>query len=182
MLLAALALAACGSGESDEEKIVDVIETASTSTDPASCTEFLTQTFVDQVETGEGAAAVKECEEDAADGSGNPDSVDVAEVEVDGSNATADVTFHGGDLGGQALTLALAKEDGDWKLDEIQRFVKFDRAKIDASFEEALESAEGIDTECILEGLSEYSDGELEEAILGSELEELIEVAANECE
>ena len=49
---AALALAACGSSESDEDKIASVIETAATSTDPAGCKEAQTLAFMEQATRG----------------------------------------------------------------------------------------------------------------------------------
>jgi hypothetical protein len=39
-------MVACGGGESDEEKIVDVIETSATSSDPAACKELATLNFM----------------------------------------------------------------------------------------------------------------------------------------
>jgi hypothetical protein len=182
VLLAALAISACGSGESDEDKVTAAIEAGAMSNDPADCEALLTVNFLEQVEGSEGQEAIEECEEDAEDEEGNPDSVDITEVEVDGSSANANVAFNGGGFDGQTLNIALVEEDGKWKLDEIQEFVTFDRGKIDASFEEALEGAEGVDTECILEGLGEYSDAELEEAILEGEVEGLIEVSVEECQ
>jgi ABC-type glycerol-3-phosphate transport system substrate-binding protein len=181
VLALALGLAACGSSESDEDKIVDVIETSATSDDPASCTELITQTFLDQIEDGEGAAALKECEEDAADTSDNPDSVEVTEVEVDGTAATANVAFAGGGFDGQTLTIALVDEDGDWKLDEITGFAEFDQAALVQSFEDQLAEEEGaIDPEigaCIIESLEELEQEEFEELLLGGSSEGFVELA-----
>ena len=45
-----LGLAACGGGgESDEDKIVETIETSATSTDPAICKETETLSFMEQI-------------------------------------------------------------------------------------------------------------------------------------
>ena len=181
ILALALGLAACGSSESDEDKIVDVIETSATSDDPASCTELITQTFLDQVEDGEGKAALKECEEDAEDTSDNPDSVEVTEVEVDGTNATANAAFTGGGFDGQTLAIALVDEDGDWKLDEITGFAEFDQAALVQSFEDQLAEEEGaIDPEigaCIIESLEELEQEEFEELLLGGSSEGFVELA-----
>jgi len=181
VFVAALALAACGgSSESDEDKVVDVIETSVTSDDPAGCTEFVTQTFLDQSEEGEGKAALKECEEDAADTSDNPDSVDVTEVEVDGSNATANAAFVGGGFDGQTLSVALVEEDGDWKLDEITGFAEFDQAKLAGAFQEQLEKEGSIEpaiTSCIVESLEELNQAEFEELLLGGSSEGFVEIA-----
>lgn len=180
LIASALAFAACGSSESDEDKIVDVIETSVTSDDPSSCTEFVTQTFLDQVEDGEGKAALKECEEDAEDTSDNPDSVDVTEVEVDGSNATANAAFVGGGFDGQTLAVALVDEDGDWKLDEITEFADFDQAKLVGAFQEQLDKEGSIEpeiTSCIVESLEELNQAEFEELLLGGSSEGFVEIA-----
>lgn len=181
ILALALGLAACGSSESDEDKIVDVIETSATSDDPASCTELVTQTFLDQVEDADGKAALKECEEDAEDTADNPDSVDVTKVEVDGTNATANAAFVGGGFDGQTLVVALVDEDGDWKLDEITGFAEFDQAALVQSFEDQLAEEEGaIDPEiggCIIESLEELNQAEFEELLLGGSSEGFVELA-----
>lgn len=180
-LLAALALAACGGSESDEDKIVDAIETSATSDDPSSCTELVTQTFLDQIEDGEGQAALKECEEDAEDTSDNPDSVEVTEVEVSGSEATANAAFTGGGFDGQTLTVALVDEDGDWKLDEITGFAEFDQAALVQSFEDQLAEEEGAIApeigSCIIESLEELEQDEFEELLLGGSSEGFVELA-----
>ena len=168
-----LTLAACGSSESDEDKITSVIETSTTSTDPADCDALLTLKFMEQVEFEEGKAAVKSCEEEASDASGNPDSVTVSEVEVDGSSATATVAFVGGGLDGQTLSIGLVDEDGDWQLNEIESFVEFDREALIASLEESLttgpDALEDEAASCILEEFEESSDEELEESVLEPE-------------
>ncbi len=183
-LVSALALAACGSSESDEDKIVDAIESSVTGTDPAICTEFATQAFVDQNSDGEGAAALKECEEDAEDTSNDPDSVEVAEVEVDGENGTAEVAFTGGAFDGQTLSVALLKEDDDWKLDEITGFAVFDQEGLVQAFNEQFESEDSIEpavTSCIVEVLEELSQPEFEELLLGGSSEGFVEIAES-CE
>lgn len=180
ILALALGLAACGSSESDEDKVVDVIETSATSDDPASCTELITQTFLDQVEDGEGKAALKECEEDAEETADNPDSVEVTEVEVDGTNATANAAFAGGAFDGQTLAIALVEEDGDWKMDEITGFAKFDQAKLVQVFQEQLEEEKSIEPEigaCIIETLEELNQAEFEELLLSGSPEGFIELA-----
>jgi ABC-type glycerol-3-phosphate transport system substrate-binding protein len=169
-ILATLALAACGSSESDEDKIVDVIETGATSTDPADCEGLQTINFMEQGNEGEGQKAVEECEEDAEDETGNPDSVEVSDVEIDGSEATATVAIAGGSFDGQALVFNVAEEDGDWKLNEIESFATLDREKLVAAFEEGLAEAEPpVEEElaaCVIEGVEESSDSELEGLVL----------------
>ena len=170
LLISAFALAACGSSESDEDKIVSVIETGVVSTDPADCEAKQTVNFMEQGNEGEGEEAVEECEEDAEDETGNPESVEVSEVEVEGSEATADAAIKGGSFDGQTVIFSLAEEEGDWKMNEIEGFAKFDREKLIAGFEEQLAEAEGVEpelAECIVETSEESSDSELEELALG---------------
>jgi len=183
LIAASLTFAACGGGESDEDKISAAIETAATSTDPADCSALTTLSFMEQTESEEGKAALKACEKDATDGSTNPDSVTVSEVEVDGSAATADVAFVGGNLDGQALTIGLVEEDGDWKLDQLESFTKFDKAKIVAAFTEGLGEAELSDEQasCIVEELEASSNEELEELVLSGSSEGFVAIAEN-CE
>ncbi len=172
LAVAALALSACGSSESDEDQIASAIETSATSTDAADCTALNTIAFLEQTELGaEGQEAVKSCEEEAKDPTGNPDSVTVAEVEVDGSNATAEATFVGGNLDGQTLAIGLIEEDGEWKLDQLESFVEFDRAKLLNGLEEAITGPEGLEepAACVLEELKEFSDEEVEEVVLSPE-------------
>ncbi|HXQ88870.1 MAG TPA: hypothetical protein VN733_04455 [Solirubrobacterales bacterium] len=179
LLALALGLAACGSSESDEDKVVDVIETSATSSDPADCEALSTQAFMEQTELEEGKAAVESCEESAEDDSDNPDSVEVSEVEIDGSSATADVAFVGGNFGGQTLTVALVEEDGDWKLDEITGFAEFDQEGLADSFEEALGEDDEVDpqlAECFAEVIREVPEPKAEELIIGGSPEPIVEI------
>ncbi len=181
--LTAFVLSACGSSESDEDKITDVITTSVTTTDPADCEALSTLNFMEQTNSAEGKEAVKGCEEDAEDTTNDADSVEVTDVEVDGSTATASVAFTGGSFNRQTLSVALVEEDGDWKLDEIDRFVKLDRKQLLASFEEAFEGANEAETElaeCIVGALEARSDEGLEEVILGGQ--EGIEDVIGECQ
>lgn len=167
-LAAALGLMACGGGESDAEQIKGVIETASTSEDPADCRRLMTISFLEQVDTGEGEEAVEECEADAEDGEGNPESVEVTRVAVNGAKATAAVAFHGGDFDAQTVKMGLVEEGGGWKLDSIEEFVVFNRSKLLATIGADLVNG-GVDpglATCIVEDLKGFSDSEIEERFL----------------
>jgi ABC-type glycerol-3-phosphate transport system substrate-binding protein len=181
-LLLALALAACGGGgESDEDKITTTIENAATSTDPAVCDETQTLAFMEQTSGGSsGKEAEKECEEEAKSGEGQPDSVSVTKVEVDGENATANAAFKGGIFDAQTLELALVEEDGDWKLDELTGFAKFDAESLVKAFAEQIEEEPELDPEtagCFVEGIEELSDSELESVIVENNTEAFGEIA-----
>jgi hypothetical protein len=181
LLALAFGLVACGGGgESDEDKVVDVIETSVTSTDPADCKELATQAFLEQTELEQGSAAVESCEESAEDTEGDPDSVEVSEVEVDGSAATADVAFTGGSFDGQTLSVALVEEDGDWKMDEITGFAEFDQEKLADAFAEGLQSGENaLEPDlatCFAEVIRDVPKAEAEEIVIGGSPDPIVEI------
>ena len=132
LLVAALALSACGgsSGSSggDESAIEAAIEESATSEDPKICSEFQTEAF-NESEYPEGNA-LKECEEATESGASVAESVDISKVEVNGESATAEVEVKGSGLNGQELEVELAKEGGDWKMNELVAFTKFDSAAL----------------------------------------------------
>jgi ABC-type glycerol-3-phosphate transport system substrate-binding protein len=176
-----LALAACGGGgESSEDKISSTIETAATSTDPAVCNETQTLNFMEQTTGSSGREAEKQCEEQAESGENNPDSVKVSEVEVEGEKATANAEFKGGNFDGQTLTLALVEEEGEWKLDELTGFVNFDPAKLIAVLAGKLKEEASIEpriASCIVEGMEELPDKELESLVLENNSGPIVEIA-----
>jgi hypothetical protein len=172
LLLPVLALAACGSGGGDEDgKVEEAIETAATTTDPADCTKFQTQAFMEQTSQESGKAAVKNCEEEA-EKEENANGATVAEVEVNGSAATAEVTLAGGNsLSGQTLEVALAKEGDQWKLDEVVKFTKFDHAKLIETFEQEIEKSGEASSKfatCFLEAFEEADQAKVEELLFKS--------------
>ena len=172
-------LAACGGGDGEEDEVVEVIETSVSSTDPADCKELMTQSFLEQTELSKGAEAVKSCEEGAEDTEGDPDSVEVSEVEVDGSSATADVAFSGGGFDGQTLSVALVEEDGDWRLDEITGFADFDQERLASSFEESIRGEDGADPQvatCFADAIRELPKGEAEELVIGGSAQPIVEI------
>ncbi len=184
LLISALALAACGSsGSSDESQIEEAIEKSATSTDPAACTEFGTQSFLEQSTQESGQAAVKRCEKEAGEPQTHAESVEVTEVEVEGEEATADAAISGGSFDGQTLEVALTKEEGQWKLNELTGFAKLDTAKLAEAFEKEFTKSGEISeslSSCIVEGIEESSQSEIEELILSGSPEGFEELA-KEC-
>lgn len=186
LLVLALALSACGGssgGSGDEGEIEEAIETSATSTDPADCKKLSTQQFMEQTTSTEGAAAVKECEASATEEEG-AESAEVAEVEVDGSEATAETIFTGGSLDGQAVEVALVKEGSDWKLNEIVGFTKLDQAALAASIGGKLKEEGGevaALAPCIEEAFTEDEQSEVEELIISGSSTPLEELA-EECQ
>jgi hypothetical protein len=177
VLAASLTLAACGGGADDEGDITDAIRTSVTSTDPADCTNLATQQFVNQTEFSTGDQAIKECQEDAADSSDDPDSVEVTEVKVDGDDATANVAFTGGSFGGSTLAVALVKDGDQWKLDRISGIVNLDVATFKRSFADRVAASGDVPAQvksCITEAVQGASEDQIKQALLGGTEQDLV--------
>ena len=164
LALASFALAACGSDDNggEEDAITGALERATTSGDPASCTEDQTTAFVVQT-----AGDLKSCQANAAQTPG--DSVEVSNIEVDGDSATADVAFTGGTLDGQTLAIDLAKEDDAWKLDSLNGFTEFNKEAMVATFLEQLRSDMSTPQQvitCVEGELNKAQDADLQSFIL----------------
>lgn len=185
LLIFVFGLAACGGGgESDEDKITSTIETAATSTDPAVCGETQTLKFMEQTASGTGKEAEKECEKETKAGKNNPESVTVSKVEVEGEESTANVEFEGGNFDGQTLEVALVKEGGDWKLNELIGFAKFDAGAFVNVLAEQLEEEPSIKprvASCIVERLEELPKAELEGLVVENNTQPIVELAES-CE
>jgi hypothetical protein len=181
LTLSALALSACGGGGDDAEgKIEEAIETSATTSDPTNCTEFETENFAEQSSGASGAAAVKACEAEQKDPEGKAESVAVSKVEVDGSKATANAAVSGGSLDNQTIEVALVEEDGQWKLDELAGFAKFDRASLVEVFETQLKKTSELSAEqanCIVAGIEEAPQPEVEALVLDARSNAIEEIA-----
>jgi hypothetical protein len=181
LLALGFGLVACGgSDESDEDAVIETIETSAMSSDPADCKALSTIAFLEQTEFEQGDAAIESCEKSADETENDPDSVEVSKVQVDGSNATANVAFVGGPYDGQVLSVALVEEDGTWKMDELTSFVTFDQDHLAQSFQEGVTSGSNALPDevgaCLGEELSELSKAEFEDLILGGEPQPLVEL------
>jgi ABC-type glycerol-3-phosphate transport system substrate-binding protein len=184
LLISVFGLAACGGGESDEDKITSTIETAATSTDPAVCGETQTLSFMEATAGGSGKEAEKECEEETKAGENNPESVTVSKVNVEDEKATANVAFEGGTFNGQTLEVALVKEGSDWKLNEFTGFAKFDSTQLVKVLAKKLEEDPKIEPQvagCIAEGLEELPEAELETLVVENNTQPIVELAES-CE
>ena len=103
-------LGACGpGGDSDEDKVRDVVEKVAEN-DPEVCKQ-LTDGFLSREFEGD----EKKCERQAEEAE-EEQNLEIKEVEVDGEKATVQATADG-DKG----TALLVKEDGDWKLDQLRQ-------------------------------------------------------------
>lgn len=167
-IVAALALAACGGGESEEDKVEEVIVGSATNTDPARCTELNTQAFMEQLSQEDGKAAVEGCEREA-EGNEGADSVEVSKIEIEGADATAEVAVTGTGLDGQSLEVAVVEDGDEWKVDEFVRLARFDRKALIESFEREVSGAEEVNealAACFVEAFEESSQAEIEEMLL----------------
>jgi hypothetical protein len=184
---AALALTACGGsgddstseaiGGADQAEIAHAIRTSVTSSDPADCTRLETQRFLEQIHFVTGSAAVKACQQDAPDTSDDPDSVDVADIEVDGTSATANATFHGGGFDGSTLSIAVVKEGDQWKVDQITAVPTFDLPAFEKAFTQRLSSQEGVTaagTECITKALDSAGPDAVKGALISGDSSQLL--------
>jgi hypothetical protein len=173
----ALGLAACGEGKSDEDKIVEAIDFALVSTDPEACKEQRTQAFNEQTFRVKGAEAVEYCEQNARAEESPNDPVEVTNIEIDGSKATADIDTQDT----QSFSTSLVEEDGDWKLDEFVRFVDFNRGEWIKEEREGFENG-GEDAlepqvvDCIIGAYREMSRAEIEAMWFGGSARLEIEI------
>jgi hypothetical protein len=169
LLILAAALAGCGGGGSDKEEIAQAIETAFVKTDPQSCTELMTQAYLEESFASTGGEALESCEQNAEAEESDNAPVDVSGIKVDGAKATAEVGLHGGELVGQTALIALVDEDG-WKLDEFVRFTGFDREQVIPQMVEGFKGGETATeprvVDCIAKELHRMSRPELENMFL----------------
>jgi len=182
LVLSALGLAACGGGASDESQIEEAIEISASSNDPADCKKFSTQKFMEQTDKSSGAEAVESCEEEASKKEG-VEEASVSNVEIEGSKATAEAALSGGVFDGQEVEIALVKEDGQWKLDEIVRFSAFEPSKVTAFFEKEFDKPSSEiskgQASCVVESLEGAPKAEFEEALLSSSTKGFEEIAGS---
>jgi len=107
-----------GGGASDEQDIEAVVVRALTTTDPdVKCVETVTETFVSTVYGS--LATCKKAETPKPDDSPKPTGANASSVKVDGDEATAIITVEGGPADGSSGELSFAKEDGEWKVQDL---------------------------------------------------------------
>lgn len=169
-------LVACGGSGSDDDEtraVEDVILGSTLSHDPVDCERYYTQDFLEQMSFGyEGEAAVRLCEKVAAEELGRyPRDATVAEIQIDGEEATAEASFVGGTIGNQTLLFALVKEGERWKIDRMVEFVEFDRNRLLAGLEREIEDAAEVGLEpdvatCVADRFEELDDDELQDLML----------------
>jgi hypothetical protein len=181
LVLAALAVTACGGGGSSaEDEVTEVIEQAATTKDPSNRTELQTLRFTEQNTGEKGKAAIKSCEESAKEEE-QAEEAKVSNVSVNGEKATAEAEFIGGSLSSQTLAIALIQQEGDWKLDQIEGFANYDGKALEETFLKRFEeSSEGLSKKqytCIAEGIGKASTAEAEAMFLSGSSTKIEELA-----
>jgi hypothetical protein len=166
----------CG-GDNQDDEVRDVIQRAFTEPDRDTCTDLVTQRFLDQTELPNGKKAVESCKDDADDTAEFADSAAVSSIEVDGDEAHANASIEGGENDGQRARLALVKGKDQWKLDELED-LEIDRARFNAAGRASLRRPPlALDqgrTECIVGELDKFATSEIEKAIVEGKTERLL--------
>lgn len=180
---ATLVLAACGDDDDDggggeeDAAITETIETSVTTTDPADCLRLQTQAFLEQSNFSTGEEAVQDCEEDVADTEDNPDSVDVENIEVDGSSASADASFVGGGFDGSTVSVDLVKEGEQWKLDRIADVPDLNLEAFQENFAERLQDQGEIPApiaDCIGQAIQDATEDDITQVLVSGQEEDLV--------
>jgi hypothetical protein len=181
LVVVAATVTACGGGESAEDKIVGVVETAETTANPRNCTALQTLRFNEQVTQKSGKAATKACEAERREGPAQAKAVTVSNVSVNDERATAEVAFKGGPLDSQTLDMALVEAEGDWKIDRVEGFAHYNGKALGAAFKKRLEELpKGLgpkQAKCIARKVAESSEAEAEELFFGGSSGPIIELA-----
>ncbi len=181
LALSAPTVAACGGGSGSEGEITATIERAATTSDPRNCTALETLRFVEQNSERKGAAATRACRREAREGREEAKAVEVSNVSVNGSKATAEVRFEGGPLDSQALEMSLVEAGGSWKLDHIDGFAHYDGAALGRAFEERFEAhPEGVtkaQAHCIAGKIAKSSKAQAEALFFGGSPRPIVELA-----
>jgi hypothetical protein len=121
LTLLLVAVAGCGgssSGGSGEDEVKRVLETFFTTSDPVQCEELTDNAFKQLSPNVLAADDPKaECRK-SLDPTGQATSIQVSDVSIEGSKATATVVPDGGTFEGATVKLELV-DDGGWKIDGI---------------------------------------------------------------
>jgi hypothetical protein len=193
LIVSALALSACGGGSDStsggdsnssgpEAQIEEVVRASAIDSDPANCTKTNTQKFNEQLVHEEGAGATKGCESEAESGAATADSVTITNIKVTGDKATLEAAFEGSIYDGQTIEVALVKDGDQWKVDQVTKIVKLDKAALEATFKEQLDATGELSDEqvsCITDGIGSGSQAEVEELLLSGSAEPFVELATS---
>lgn len=156
------------------DAIMATLERAFTTASPRDCTGLYTAAALEQTSPSGATAAdaVAECE-DYPDAN-TAKSVDVSEIAVDGTAASARVEPHGGPFAGVGLTVALVEDDG-WKIDGLEDAEIVDRPAQLSAIADGYEALLGprltsADASCLTTVTKQIPDAEIEAALLSGEV------------
>lgn len=94
--------------------------------EPSVCVEFATQSFLEASSGERGTGALVACVDQLERGL-RPESLEVSEIHVHGSEASAKLSTKFEERADEALILGLVTEGGHWKVDQVLRLIAFDR-------------------------------------------------------
>ncbi len=150
----------------DKAEITRTIEAVATSTDPTYCSTRVTSRYLEQTTGAKPPFADEICKSEAD--TTRVDSVDTSDVTVTRDQATAVAEYTGGSFDGSRLVVQLVKDGGDWKLDRIVAFRRFDRNKFNRAYRRSfLEfGSPASSANCALAKALRFSNAEIEQAAL----------------
>jgi hypothetical protein len=203
LLVAALALSACGGGGSsssgsstsgstessgseessggspaDEAAIEETIRKASTTNAPTKCTELQTEHFNEEGGRLTATQGLIACEQVNEEGSAPANKVEVTSIDMEGNKATAEAALEGSTLNGQTLEIELVKEGGKWKMNQFVGFKHYDATAVAEGIEQRLKGSHvpGKVVKCVGAGYAKFSQEEAEEISLQGNLEPVEEL------
>lgn len=148
LVAAALAVDGCGGGSDSNgggsdpdaaavDEINAALERVFTTSDPLQCSEDVTLKGLEQFSPGttEEKDPIAACEK-AIDPNAEAESIEISDVAVDGTEATAKMTPEGGSLAGSEVVLALVEDDG-WRIDQVESVDIYDRDEYVSSLDES---------------------------------------------
>jgi hypothetical protein len=158
-----LLLAGCQTQAPQPEDPGAVLTRLATQPDPRSCGQDYTAAGREAML---GSDDVARCEA-TAKRSEPATSVDVTEVEVEGTRASARVAFEGGDSAGTAVTVDLVLDADRWRVDGQRDLEVVDRAAYEVAFqaavgEAAAEVLPAANVPCVQDRFAARTDDEIE--------------------
>jgi hypothetical protein len=179
----------CGGEDAPADPAADVratVERLLTSSDPAICSELVTESFLERARDATGSEARLGCATEIAGRTGSGAeggrTPRIGQVEISDGEATAELL--GSPPVDPELKVALIDEGGTWKLDDVE-VVGFDRAAYLRSLREQLALAQafgsGAQARCRLRLLSRLTEEQLASLATGEE-EALAERLNTACE
>ena len=149
-----------------EAAVRAVVTEAMTTDRAADCTRLYTQALLEQVSGKVGADAVDHCR-DNADGKADAESVDFKSLAPSGSSWRVSVTLVGGEMAGSSLDVAVVRQDGAWRLDQLLGFdIDMDQQAQIAEEEMLADGYSESESDCVAAHVSEIDEAAYERAVI----------------